>query len=156
MLYLKKNLPSGDFTKVKIFKEDKELPTPEYAKKGDAGVDLYSSESRILKPGEYKLIMTGIRLAIPFGYEAQVRPRSGMAANHGISIVNTPGTIDAGYRGQIMVALINHGKENYEIKRGDRIAQMIFKKVEYAEFEEVDNLDLSTERGEGGYGHTGK
>jgi len=137
-------------------KEDNELPTPAYAKKGDAGVDLYSAGSHALGPGEYKLIHTGIRLAIPLGYEAQVRPRSGMAANHGISIVNTPGTIDAGYRGPIMVALINHSKKNYDIKRGDRIAQMIFKKVEYAEFEEVDDLDVDTERGEGGYGHTGK
>lgn len=146
------------FTNVKIFREDKSLPLPKYAKHGDVGIDVYAAIDYILNPGEHKLIPSGIRIALPHGYEAQVRPRSGLAAKHCIGLVNSPGTIDAGFRGPIMINLINHGKKPYEVKKGDRIAQMVFKKVEYAELEEVnaDKFDISTERGEGGWGSTGK
>ena len=127
---------------------------PKYAHDNDAGVDLYSCEDATLKPGERKLIKTGIKIAVPEGYEAQVRPRSGLAIKHGLSICNTPGTVDAGYRGEICVILINHGQEKFQVEKGMRICQMIFNKVEQAEFEEVDELDQTT-RGEGGFGHTG-
>lgn len=140
---------------VKILKVDKDLPTPAYKHHGDAGMDLFSSENIVIKPGEIKKAKTGVRFAIPFGYEIQLRPRSGLASNHGISIINTPCTIDSGYRGDIDIPLINHGKEVYEIKRGERIAQAVFKKVETAELIEVDELD-DTARGESGFGSTGK
>lgn len=140
--------------KVKIKKIKKNAVIPQYAKKGDAGVDLCSTEDYVLKPGERTLVSTGIKISVPEGYEAQVRPRSGLAIKNGISICNTPGTIDSGYRGEVGVIVINHGQEEFEIKKGARIAQMILNKVETAEFEEVDELD-ETERGEGGFGHTG-
>lgn len=141
--------------KLKIHKVDKELPTPKYAHKGDAGMDLYSVENGVLEPGEFKLFSTGIKLSIPEGHEVQVRPRSGLALKHGISIVNAPGTIDSGYRGHVGVVLINLGKELFEIKRGDRIAQMVLKKVEQADIIEVEELDETT-RADGGYGSTGR
>jgi dUTP pyrophosphatase len=141
--------------KVKILKVDKELPTPKYAHYGDAGMDIYSAESYTLKPGERKIFSTGLKIEIPEGYEVQIRPRSGLAAKNGISIVNTPGTIDHQYRGLVGVILINHGTENFEVKRGERIAQMVFNKFETAELLEVDELS-ETERGEGGFGSTGK
>jgi dUTP pyrophosphatase len=141
--------------KLKIHKVDKDLPTPRYAHSGDAGMDLYSAEEGLLEPGGFKLFSTGIKLAIPEGHEVQVRPRSGLASKHGISIVNAPGTVDHGYRGLIGVVLINLGKEAYEVKRGDRIAQMVLKKVEQADIIEVEELDETT-RGENGYGSTGK
>lgn len=141
--------------KVKILKLDKELPTPHYKYDGDAGMDLYSAEKYELKPGEFRLFRTGFRIALPYGYEMQIRPRSGLAANYGISIVNTPCTVDAGYRGDINIALINLGKEAYKVKRGERIAQAVFKKVERAELVEVEELD-DTERGNDGFGSTGR
>lgn len=141
--------------KVKILKTDSELPTPKYAHEGDAGMDLYSAEELVLKPGEHRLVQTGINIAVPEGYEMQVRPRSGLAYKHGISVVNAPGTIDAQYRGPVGVILINHGKEDFDIKKGERIAQMVLNKFESFDFEEVENLD-ETERGEGGFGSTGK
>lgn len=141
--------------KIKILKTDRELPTPKYAHTGDAGMDLYSSEELILKPGEHRLVQTGIKIAVPPGYEMQVRPRSGLAYKHGISVVNAPGTIDAQYRGPVGVILINHGKEDFEIKKGERIAQMVLNKFESFDFEEVEELD-ETKRGEGGFGSTGK
>lgn len=140
---------------VKILKTDKELPTPKYAHAGDAGMDLYSAEELVLRPGEHKLVQTGINIAVPKGYEMQVRPRSGLAYKHGISVVNAPGTIDAQYRGPVGVILINHGKEDFEIKKGERIAQMVLNKFESFNFEEVESLD-ETERGECGFGSTGK
>lgn len=141
--------------KVEIVKLDATLPTPNYAKHGDAGMDLYAALDHVLQPGEHKLIPAGLKVAVPYGFELQVRPRSGLAAKHGVSIVNTPGTVDAGYRGEIGVILINHGKEPFPIKRGDRIAQMVFNKVEYVQLQEVADL-LSTDRGVGGFGSTGK
>jgi len=141
--------------KLKIHKVDKDLPTPKYSHAGDAGMDIYAVEQGVLTPGEYRLFSTGIKVAIPEGHEIQIRPRSGLALKHGISIVNAPGTIDFGYRGMIGVVLINLGKETFEVKRGDRIAQMVLKRVEQAEVIEVEELDDTT-RGEGGYGSTGK
>ncbi|MFT4297966.1 MAG: dUTP diphosphatase [Candidatus Woesearchaeota archaeon] len=139
---------------VKITKIKENAIIPKYAKPGDAGVDLCSTENYNLKPGERCLVSTGIKIALPDGYEAQVRPRSGLALKNGISIVNTPGTIDSCYRGELGVIVINHGQEEFKIEQGMRIAQMIINKVEQAEFQEVEELD-KTERGEGGFGHSG-
>ena len=123
---------------------------------GAAGMDLYAdvSEDVILNPGEIKLISTGIHIALPEGYEAQIRPRSGLALKHGITMVNTPGTIDSDYRGLISLILTNLGKEPYVIKRGARLAQMVLNEIIHADFEEVEDLD-STVRAHGGFGHTG-
>ena len=139
--------------KLKI-KKVEEVKTPSYANPGDAGLDLYSAESVVLKPGERKVVSSGIKIAVPDGYEAQVRPKSGLAAKHGISVVNTPGTVDSGYRGVVGVILINHGTEDFSIEKNSKIAQMIINKVERADIEEVDDLD-DTKRGEGGFGSSG-
>jgi len=141
--------------KVEIFKIDKEMPTPKYAKFGDAGMDVYSREDGILNPGEQKVFGSGLRVAVPYGFELQVRPRSGLAAKHGLSVLNTPGTVDHGYRGELGVILINHSKEPFEVKKGERIAQIVFNKIEIVTLEEVEQLS-ETERGEGGFGSTGK
>lgn len=128
---------------------------PAYAQPGDAGADLRSSEALVLAPGERALVGTGVRFALPDGYAAFVVPRSGLAVKHGISIVNSPGTIDAGYRGEIKVPLINlDPRESFEIAVGDRIAQLIVMPVSRAEFVRVDELPES-ERGIGGFGSTG-
>ena len=142
--------------KIKIHKTDKELPTPKYKYDGDAGMDLYSAENMILSPAEIKKVSTGIKIAVPYGYEMQVRPRSGLALKYGISMINTPGTIDQGYRGIVHALLVNHGEKAYEIKRGERIAQAVFKKVELVDLEEVEELDENTERGQGGFGSSGR
>lgn len=141
--------------KIKIVNKSKH-PLPEYATAGAAGVDLRANIDApiTLAPGERKLIPTGIYIGLLDGYEAQVRPRSGLALKHGISVCNTPGTIDPDYSGQIGVVLINHGQENFIVNDGERIAQMIISKFERAEWDVVEELD-ETERGEGGYGHTG-
>ena len=141
--------------KVLIQRLDKDLPLPQYAKPGDAGLDVYARIDCTLAPGARALIPTGIAIALPEGYVCLAHPRSGLAVKHGISIVNTPGTIDSGYRGEIQINLINHDLQNsFEIKRGDRIAQLVFQKFEDAQFEEVDVLPES-ERGTGGFGSTG-
>lgn len=134
-----------------------DLPLPAYETEDSAGMDLRAaiSEAIVVQPGERRLIPTGIRIALPKHTEAQVRPRSGLAARHGISMVNAPGTIDADYRGEIQVILINHGKEAFTIQRGARIAQLAIAPVLRAEWELVGELD-ETRRGEGGFGHTGK
>jgi len=121
-----------------------------------AGMDLYAALEKeiILVPGERKLIPTGLAIALPDGYEAQIRPRSGLALKKGISLVNTPGTIDADYRGEIGVILINHGNDEINIKRGDRIAQMVINKIEQPVLVEVEELE-ETSRAKGGFGHTG-
>ena len=123
---------------------------------GAAGMDLCAavSEDVLLSPGEIKLISTGISVALPSGYEAQIRPRSGLALKHGITMVNTPGTIDSDYRGVISLIMTNLGKEPYPIKRGSRLAQMVIQEVIRADFEEVTELDV-TARAHGGFGHTG-
>lgn len=132
-------------------------PIPSYETKFSAGVDLRANitEDILLKPFERCLVKTGIFLEIPEGYEAQVRPRSGLALKKGISLVNSPGTIDADYRGEIGVILINMSQEDFKISHGDRIAQLVFAKCEQADWIEVEELN-KTERGEGGFGSTGK
>ena len=127
---------------------------PAYAHPGDAGVDLFAAEDHVLKPGKRVLAPTGIAVAIPDGYEGQVRPKSGLALKHGLSVVNTPGTVDAGYRGEVGVILVNLGQEVVEIRRGQKIAQMVFGKVERASLDVVEKLD-KTSRGAGGFGSTG-
>lgn len=131
--------------------------TPAYATEQSAGVDLKANlaEPIVLGSLERTLVPTGLYIALPKGYEAQVRPRSGLAAKHGITVLNTPGTIDADYRGEIKVILVNLSKEPFEIVPGERIAQMVVAKHEYVEWEEVESLD-STARGSGGFGSTGK
>lgn len=134
---------------------DPGLPVPSYAHPGDAGADLVTAVDVVLEPGERALVPTGLALALPEGYVALVHPRSGLAARLGLSIVNTPGTIDAGYRGEIKVLLINHDRlEAVRLRRGDRMAQLIVQKVEHARFVEVEALP-PTPRGDGGYGSTG-
>ncbi|GAA1728164.1 dUTP diphosphatase [Aeromicrobium alkaliterrae] len=140
---------------IRLTRLDAGVPLPAYARPGDAGADLVSTVDVRISPGERALVPTGIAIALPEGYAAFVHPRSGLAWRHGISIVNTPGTIDAGYRGEISVVLVNHDpREPFTITRGDRIAQLVVQRVETASFEEVDALD-ETERGAGGYGSTG-
>ena len=131
-----------------------DVPTPQYKHEGDAGFDLHAAESCVLEPGQRKIVPSGLRMAIPHGYEAQVRPRSGLAAKHGISVVNTPGTIDSGYRGEVGVILINHGDKAFTVEKHERIAQMVINKVELVDIEEVKDLD-DTSRGDGGFGSTG-
>ena len=129
---------------------------PQYETGGSAGLDVRSAENELLKPGEFKLITTGLRVEIPYGYEIQVRPRSGLALKHGITVLNSPGTIDADYRGEIGVILINHGQSDFEIKAGDRIAQLVVAPVERIQWQETGELNSSTKRGENGFGSTGK
>jgi dUTP pyrophosphatase len=134
-----------------------DIPLPRYATPGSSGMDLCADVEGevVLLPGDIKLISSGIYLGIPEGYEAEIRPRSGLALKHGISLVNTPGTIDADYRGLLSIIMINHGKEPFRIKRGDRIAQMVIKEVIKAEIDVKTELD-ETVRSGGGFGHTGK
>lgn len=129
---------------------------PVYKTTGAAGADLTAllSEPIVIKPFKRAMVPTGLTLAIPEGYEVQIRPRSGLAAKNGVTVLNTPGTIDSDYRGEIKVILINLGDEDFTVNNGDRIAQMVVQKVEQASFEIVDNLD-ETERGSGGFGSTG-
>lgn len=130
------------------------LPAPAYATAGAAGMDVISAEDLVLAPGARHAVATGLAMAIPDGFEVQVRPRSGLALKHGISVPNTPGTIDSDYRGELKVILINHGAEPFEIRRGDRVAQLVLAPVTRASWIEVAELD-ETARGEGGFGSTG-
>lgn len=137
-------------------------PLPEYSTEYSAGMDIRANivnkeedcNTIFLAPGERILIPTGLYFEIPFGYECQIRPRSGLAVKYGLTVLNSPGTIDADYRGEIKVCLINHGNDTLAIHHGDRIAQIVFAKVEQVQLIEVDKLD-DTERGVGGFGHTG-
>jgi dUTP pyrophosphatase len=131
-----------------------DLPLPAYETAGAAGMDLRAAEDAILAPGARVLMPTGIAIALPEGYEAQVRPRSGLAAKHGVTVLNAPGTIDCDYRGEIKVPLINHGDQDFEIKRGDRIAQMVIAPVSRALWVITEELD-DTKRGAGGFGSSG-
>lgn len=142
--------------KIKRVHGENDLPLPAYESEGSSGMDIraYVKEPVVLKPGEKKLISTGLAVSIPPGYEAQIRPRSGLAFHYGIGMVNSPGTIDSDYRGEIGIILINWGSEPFTIKRGDRIAQMIITRVYRADLVETDDLD-ATSRGQGGFGHTG-
>lgn len=134
-----------------------DMPLPQYMTPHAAGMDLFAAlhADIIIKPGQRTLVPTGIAVALPPGFEAQIRPRSGLAINHGISILNAPGTVDADYRGEIKVIVANFGDEPFPIKRGDRIAQIIFQRVVQGEWIAVDELPASI-RNEGGFGHTGK
>jgi dUTP pyrophosphatase len=140
---------------LKIKKLNKDAVIPAYQTKEAAGFDLHSIEDVVIKPGERKLIGTGLAFEIEFGYEVQIRPRSGLAYKHGITVLNTPGTIDSDYRGEIKVLLINHGDKEFEIKKNERIAQAVIAPVIQAEIVEVEELS-DTERGSGGFGSTGK
>jgi len=133
-----------------------DLPLPISASKFSSGVDLLCAEAAdtVLKTGKRKLISTGIKIMIPEGYEGQIRPRSGLSLKHGITILNTPGTIDSDYRGIVKVILINLGEEDFKIQRGDRIAQLVIQKIFFPNFKIVETLD-KTKRGEGGFGHSG-
>jgi dUTP pyrophosphatase len=142
-------------TKILIKRLDPTVPLPSYAKAGDAGADLATRIDFTINPGERMLVPTGISIALPNGYVALVHPRSGLAIKHGISMVNTPGTVDAGYRGELQVILINHDlTEPVSFKKGDRIAQLVIQKVERADFVEVSDLPGS-DRAAGGFGSTG-
>ncbi len=141
---------------VLVTRLDPDLPLPTYAKGGDAGADLVARVDVTLAPGERALVPTGISIALPNGYVALVHPRSGLAIKHGVTMVNAPGTVDAGYRGVLKIILINHDpKESVTFKRGDRIAQLVIQRVEHADFVEVENLPGSG-RGAGGFGSTGR
>lgn len=142
--------------KIKIKILDRSIPLPRYAHDGDAGLDLYSSINCELRPFERKKIPTGIKISIPQGYAGFIQPRSGLAIKNGISIVNTPGLIDSGYRGEVCAILINLDPKNvFIIKKGDKICQLVIHKVEEVNLEIVEDLD-KTSRGEGGFGSTGK
>ena len=143
--------------KLLIKKLQKNISLPQYKTEGSSGMDLMANIKEKIKilPGEKKIISTGVMVAIPEQYEIQIRPRSGLAAKNGISVLNTPGTIDSDYRGEIKVILINHGKDIFEIKKNDRIAQMIVCPIIKVELEEVENLP-GTVRGKGGFGSTDK
>ncbi len=142
--------------KIKRLQDKLDVPLPTYESEGSSGMDIRAGvkDPVVLKPGEIKLIPTGLAVSIPDGYEAQIRPRSGLALKNGIGMVNSPGTIDSDYRGEVAIILINWGTEAFTVKRGDRIAQMIISKVYKAELTETDDLDM-TFRGQGGFGHTG-
>lgn len=140
---------------VKIKKMREGIKDLAYSHAGDSGLDLYAEEAAILLPFERKAISTGIKMEIPEGFEAQVRPKSGLALEHGITVLNTPGTVDSCYRGEIKVILINLGKEKYLVEKGKKIAQIVFAKIERPELQETTELSETT-RGSGGFGSTGK
>lgn len=131
-----------------------DIALPSYQTSGAAGMDVCAGEDRTLQPGETAAIATGFSMAVPPGFEAQLRPRSGLALKHGLTLLNSPGTIDSDYRGEVKIILTNLGFEPFLVRRGERIAQMVIARVERAQIEEVESLD-ETERGHGGFGHTG-
>ncbi|MEE2032416.1 dUTP diphosphatase [Rhodococcus chondri] len=144
-----------DLPAIPLQRLDPEIPLPSRAHTGDAGVDLCTTVDVVIEPGDRVLVGTGIAVALPIGTVGLIHPRSGLAAKFGLSVVNTPGTVDAGYRGEIKVCLINHDTERaVELRRGDRIAQLLVQRVELVDFVEVDELDDTT-RGAGGYGSSG-
>ena len=140
---------------IKRLPNNDDLPLPGYETAGAAGMDLRAAESLTLKPGARHLVPTGLSIALPQGFEAQVRPRSGLAVKYGITVLNSPGTIDCDYRGEVKVPLINHGQDDFVIARGDRIAQMVIAPVTRISWSEVDRLDDTT-RGSGGFGSSGQ
>ena len=140
---------------IPLLKLDVDLPTPTHSHPGDAGTDLYARIDTILEPGQRRMVPTGIAIAVPEGYAGLVVPRSGIAARHGIGVVNGPGLLDSGFRGEIHVILINHGDQPFPIERGDRIAQLVITPFETQQFIEVDELPPSA-RGDGGFGSTGR
>jgi dUTP pyrophosphatase len=134
---------------------DPALPLPSYAHPGDAGLDLFAADSTTLAPGHRALVPCGIAIAIPEGHVGLVHPRSGLAVDHGLTLLNAPGTIDAGYRGEVKVLLVNHGDEPVEVRHGDRIAQLLLMPIAIVDVREVDRLD-ATVRGSGGFGSSGR
>lgn len=141
---------------VPVVRLDPELPLPRYARPGDAGVDLVAATDLELAPGGRGLVPTGVAVAIPRGYAGFIQPRSGLALRHGVTVLNTPGLIDADYRGELKVLLVNlDPAETFLVTRGERIAQLVVQPVEHVRFVEADELD-ATDRGEGGFGHTGR
>ena len=136
---------------IKVKRLDESLPLPVYQTDGSSGLDLYASEDCLLAPGDFKMVSTGVALEIPSGYEGEVRARSGLASKFGIGVLNSPGTIDSDYRGEIKVILFNFSKEKFEVKKGNRIAQLIISKVEKVNLIEVKELE-STKREDGGFG----
>lgn len=147
--------PEENYPTISLKRLDAGLPVPRRAHPGDAGVDLHLAADVTIPPGERVLVGTGIAIALPLGTVGLIHPRSGLAAKSGLSVVNTPGTVDAGYRGEIKVCLINHDRHHdIVLKRGDRIAQLLVQRVELVEFVETDELD-ETSRGAGGYGSSG-
>ena len=142
--------------KIRRLEKSIDIPLPTYESEGSSGMDIRASVQKpvLLNPGEIKLVPTGLAVSVPPGYEAQIRPRSGLALHHGIGMVNSPGTIDSDYRGEVGIILVNWGNESFTVKRGDRIAQMVFSKVYRVDLVQVDDLD-ATYRGQGGFGHTG-
>jgi len=141
--------------KILVLPHGKGLELPAYATAGSAGLDLRAAEGAVLQPGAHLLLPTGIALALPPNFEGQVRPRSGLAVKNGVTVLNAPGTIDADYRGEIKVPLINHGHQNFVVHRGDRIAQLVIAPVVQVKLTEVSALD-ETARGEGGFGSSGR
>jgi dUTP pyrophosphatase len=141
---------------IKVFPGQDDLPAPAYMTAGAAGLDLAAAVSAdlVLRPGERAVVPTGLAVAIPDGYEGQVRPRSGLAAKHGVTCLNSPGTVDGDYRGEVRVILINHGSEPFVVRRGDRIAQFVISPVARVQIQKVEELPV-TSRGTGGFGHTG-
>jgi dUTP pyrophosphatase len=144
---------------IQIYRLNKKNPMPKYMSKGASGMDLYASLEHpvTIMPGEYSCVPSGIIISLPEGLEAQIRPRSGLAAKHGITVLNTPGTVDSDYRGEIKVILVNHGKKLFTVKNGMRIAQMVISKVERVQIiEAAEKTELAaTRRDDGGFGHTG-
>jgi dUTP pyrophosphatase len=138
---------------IKVKRLNESLPLPVYQTEGSSGLDLYASEDCVLASGDFKMIPTGVALEIPYGYEGEVRARSGLASKFGIGVLNSPGTIDSDYRGEIKVILFNFGKEKFEVKKGNRIAQLIVSKVEKVNLREVKELE-TTKREDGGFGST--
>ncbi|HEY5155783.1 MAG TPA: dUTP diphosphatase [Acidimicrobiales bacterium] len=143
---------------VKLVRLDPDLPVPDYAKPGDAGIDLLAREDVLLaRGGGRALVPTGVAIALPEGYAGFVQPRSGLALKHGITCLNTPGLVDSGYRGELKVLLVNTDPhEDHRLSRGERIAQLVVQRVEHVAFEVVDELPADSERGAGGFGHTGR
>ena len=141
--------------KIRIKKIRDNAVTPRYEHDGDAGMDLYAVEDSVLHPGERKLIPTGFQVEVPKGYEMQVRPKSGLALKHGITVLNTPGTVDSCYRGEVGVIILNTSDRDYEVNAGEKVAQAVIARVEKAVVEEVEEL-TETQRGAGGFGSTGR
>ena len=141
----------------RVGKHNGDLPLPAYSTAGSSGMDIVAAPEKdmVIKKGETVLVPTGLQVSIPEGFEGQIRPRSGLAIKHGIGILNSPGTIDSDYRGEMKIILTNFGKEDFTIRRGDRIAQLVITSIVTADWLEVENLD-TTNRGAGGFGHTGR
>lgn len=140
--------------KLKVKRIDEEAIIPKYVHSTDSGMDIYSIENKVIKPGETVLIKTGLKIELPPNTEAQIRPKSGIALKNSVTVLNTPGTIDEGFTGEICIILINHGKEDYKVNKGEKISQMVIQPVIRVDIEEVHDIQ-NTSRGEGGFGSTG-